>query len=74
MGIVFHSKPEVERPVLIACWPGIGNIGIIATDTLRAAVRADSSGDAQLTPQLSDLCNSPEMARDVVYRRIGVER
>jgi hypothetical protein len=47
MGIVFHSKPEVERPVLIACWPGIGNIGIIATDTLRAAVRAEEFGEIE---------------------------
>jgi len=47
MGIVFYSKPEVERPVLIACWPGIGNIGIIATDTLRAAVRAEEFGEIE---------------------------
>jgi len=47
MGIVFYSKPEVERPILIACWPGIGNIGIIATDTLRAAVRAEEFGEIE---------------------------
>ena len=47
MGIVFYSKPEVERPVLVACWPGIGNIGIIATDTLRAALRAEEFGEIE---------------------------
>ena len=34
MGIVIHEEPELDRPVLIASWPGIGNIGIIAVNYL----------------------------------------
>lgn len=40
MGIRFHRKPELEKPDLIAAWPGIGNIGLIAVDTLRGALNA----------------------------------
>ncbi|HAZ31296.1 MAG TPA: hypothetical protein DCY61_01140 [Dehalococcoidia bacterium] len=40
MGIRFHQKPELEKPDLIAAWPGIGNIGLIAVDTLRGALNA----------------------------------
>ncbi|MCL0050967.1 PAC2 family protein [Dehalococcoidia bacterium] len=40
MGIRFHQKPELEKPDLIAAWPGIGNIGLIAADTLRGALNA----------------------------------
>ncbi|MCL0088712.1 PAC2 family protein, partial [Dehalococcoidia bacterium] len=40
MGIRFHQKPELEKPDLIAAWPGIGNVGLIAVDTLRGALNA----------------------------------
>lgn len=41
MGIRFHQKPELEKPDLIAAWPGIGNIGLTAIDTLRGIVNAE---------------------------------
>lgn len=41
MGIRFHQEPELEKPDLIAAWPGIGNIGLIAVDTLRGTVNAE---------------------------------
>lgn len=34
MGIRFHEEPELNNPTLIASWPGIGNIGIIAVNYL----------------------------------------
>ena len=47
MGIVLHKEPVLDNPVLIACWPGIGNIGIIAIDTLREAVGAEEFGEIE---------------------------
>ena len=40
MGISFYGEPKLEKPDLIAAWPGIGNIGIIAVDTLRGLLTA----------------------------------
>jgi proteasome assembly chaperone (PAC2) family protein len=47
MGIRLHKRPQLENPVLIASWPGIGNIGIIAVDTLRGLVRAEEFGEIE---------------------------
>jgi len=47
MGIRIYNKPELQNPVLIASWPGIGNIGIIAVDTLRGMVRAEEFGEIE---------------------------
>ena len=35
------------NPVLVACWPGIGNIGIMAVDMLRRMVAAEELGDIE---------------------------
>ena len=47
MGIVLRSEPQVTNPVLLAAWPGIGNIGLIAIDTLRVALQAEEFGDIE---------------------------
>jgi proteasome assembly chaperone (PAC2) family protein len=47
MVIRLDRMPEVENPVLIAGWPGIGNIGIIAVDTLRGIMRAEEFGEIE---------------------------
>ena len=47
MGIRLDKMPEVENPVLIAGWPGIGNIGIIAVDALRGMTRAEEFGEIE---------------------------
>jgi len=47
MGIRLYKKPKLDSPVLIACWPGIGNIGIIAVDTLRRMVGAEELGEIE---------------------------
>jgi uncharacterized protein len=41
MGIKYLKEPELKDPVLIASWPGIGNIGLIAVDSMRRALRAE---------------------------------
>jgi proteasome assembly chaperone (PAC2) family protein len=47
MGLRFHGEPKLNKPVLIACWPGIGNIGIMAVDILRRAVGAEELGEIE---------------------------
>jgi len=47
MGIRIFKQPKLEDPVLIAGWPGIGNIGIMAVDTLRRMVKAEEFGEVE---------------------------
>jgi len=47
MGIRLHQEPQLETPILIASWPGIGNIGIIAVDTLRGILEAEEFGEIE---------------------------
>ncbi|MCJ7656108.1 MAG: PAC2 family protein, partial [Dehalococcoidia bacterium] len=47
MGLRLYGKPRLDNPVLIACWPGIGNIGIIAVDILRKVVGAEELGEIE---------------------------
>jgi hypothetical protein len=47
MRIRLYRKPKLENPVLIACWPGIGDIGIIAVDTLRGQAQAEELGEIE---------------------------
>ena len=47
MGIRLYEEPKVENPVLIASWPGIGNIGIIAVNYLRQMVKAREFGEIE---------------------------
>ena len=41
MGINLFKQPELEKPELICGWPGIGNIGLIAIDTLKGVLMAE---------------------------------
>jgi hypothetical protein len=47
MGIRLHQEPQLENPILVASWPGIGNIGIIAIDTLRGILDAEEFGEIE---------------------------
>ncbi len=47
MGIRLYSEPKLKNPVLIASWPGIGNIGLLAVDTLRRIVGAEEFGEIE---------------------------
>jgi len=49
MGIKLHHNPDVVDPVLIASWPGIGNIGLIAVNHLRETVGAEEFGEIEPT-------------------------
>lgn len=47
MGIRLYQEPKLEKPDLIASWPGIGDIGIIAIDTLKNQVQAKEFGEIE---------------------------
>jgi proteasome assembly chaperone (PAC2) family protein len=47
MGIRLYQEPRVANPVMVAGWPGIGNIGIIAVDTLRGMLMAEEFGEIE---------------------------
>lgn len=40
LGIEFYKEPQLENSIMFCGWPGIGNIGITAIDTLRGVLRA----------------------------------
>ncbi len=41
MGIRYINEPVLNDPVMVASWPGIGNVGLIAVDTLRRSLNAE---------------------------------
>jgi uncharacterized protein len=47
LGVVLFKEPKLERPDMIACWPGIGNIGIIAVNSLRGQLEAEEMGEIE---------------------------
>ncbi|MEW6570008.1 MAG: PAC2 family protein [Nitrospirota bacterium] len=47
MGIKLYSEPILENAVMIVGWPGIGNIGLIAVDTLREITEAKEFGEIE---------------------------
>lgn len=47
MGIKLNKEPKLNNPVLIASWPGIGNIGMLAVDTLRDELNAENFGEIE---------------------------
>ena len=47
MGVRLYREPELEKPILIAGWPGIGNVGIAAVDTLRGQTQAEEFGQIE---------------------------
>ncbi len=47
MSIRLLVEPNLDKPDMIACWPGIGNIGVIAVDALRAQLQAEELGEIE---------------------------
>jgi len=47
MGIKLYKKPKLQRPDLLVAWPGIGNVGIIAIDSLRGMLNAEELGEIE---------------------------
>jgi proteasome assembly chaperone (PAC2) family protein len=47
MGVKLYREPELEKPMMFVGWPGIGNIGIMAVDTLRSILKAEEFGEIE---------------------------
>ncbi len=47
MAIILYKEPELKNPVMFCGWPGIGNIGLTAMDTLRVVLRAEDFGQIE---------------------------
>lgn len=47
MGIKLYREPKLKNPIMFCGWPGIGNIGIIAINTLVGALRAREFGEIE---------------------------
>jgi len=47
MSIIFYEEPELKDPVMFCGWPGIGNIGLTAIDTLRVVLKAEEFGEIE---------------------------
>jgi len=47
MSIRIYKEPGLEKPVLIAGWPGIGSIGLLAVDTMRRLLGAEEFGEIE---------------------------
>lgn len=47
MGIKLYKEPELKEPVMLCGWPGIGNIGLYAIDSLREALKAEEFGEIE---------------------------
>ncbi|MFO8101055.1 MAG: PAC2 family protein [Dehalococcoidia bacterium] len=45
--IKFFREPDLNHPDLIAAWPGIGNIGLVAVNSLRESVNAELFGEIE---------------------------
>lgn len=47
MGIRLYNEPEFENSIMFCGWPGIGNVGMSAIDTLRRVLRAEEFGEIE---------------------------
>jgi len=47
MGVRLYKEPKLNNPIMVACWPGIGNIGVIAVDILRRVMAAEELGEIE---------------------------
>lgn len=47
MSVKLYREPKLRNPDMIAGWPGIGNVGLIAIDDLRRQVQAEKLGEIE---------------------------
>jgi len=47
MGVTIYRNPELRNPMMFVGWPGIGNIGFIAVNTLRSLLQAEELGEIE---------------------------
>jgi proteasome assembly chaperone (PAC2) family protein len=47
MGVRLNQEPELKNPVMLCGWAGIGNVGLVAVNTMRRLVGAEEFGEIQ---------------------------
>jgi uncharacterized protein len=47
LGVKLFKEPQLNNPVLLASWPGIGNVGLIVADTFRRVFNAEVLGEIE---------------------------
>jgi proteasome assembly chaperone (PAC2) family protein len=47
LGIIYYKEPELENPQMLACWPGMGNIGTIAAEQLTRQSGVEEAGEIE---------------------------
>jgi len=47
MAVKYLSEPTLVNPIMIASWQGIGNIGLVAVDTLRVQLGAEKFAEIE---------------------------
>lgn len=47
MAVLYHSEPLLNNPALVAAWPGIGDIGVMAVGALRRMVGAEEFAEIE---------------------------
>ncbi|MBI2856868.1 MAG: PAC2 family protein [Chloroflexi bacterium] len=47
MTVILHHEPKLNNPAMVACWPGIGDIGIIAANALRRMAGAQEFAEIE---------------------------
>jgi uncharacterized protein len=47
LGIVYYKEIKLEKPQMIACWPGLGNIGSIAAEQLLKQPGIEEAGEIE---------------------------
>ncbi len=82
MGLRMYREPDITKPDLIAAWPGIGNIGLIAVDTLRRAVEAEHFAEIEpwhffypngITVQNGELIDMSFPRSRFFYKKLGTK-
>jgi len=47
VGITYFREPQLENPILVASWPGIANIGLLAVETLNDQLQTEELGEIE---------------------------
>jgi uncharacterized protein len=47
LGIIYYKEPKLENPQMLACWPGLGNIGAIVAEQLIKQPGIEEAGEIE---------------------------
>ncbi len=72
---IYRNVKFETQPIMLASWPGMGNVGIISTDYLRSKINAEVLAEIDMSPYFvpesivveEGLAELPELPRSVIY-------